>query len=599
MHRNSDSSRVMKPVVTGIILASLSTAIALSETRSGAVRTTRPNIVLIVADDLGFSDLGAFGGEIDTPNIDRLAQRGLAFTHFYTAASCSPTRAMLLTGVDHHQTGFGTLAEIRQGHQLHAAGYEGYLSNRVATLPERMREVGYRTLMAGKWHLGLISESGPKARGFDRSFALAHGLSSHYSDAGYSPLTPKVDFYENGARVSLPGDFYSSDTFTDRLLGYLKEPGESRQPFFAYLAFTAPHYPLQAPQSLIEKYLPRYAQGWDEVRAGRIARLRVAGLLGKDTPAAQRPEGIPAWIELTDEQRRFEVKRMAVYAAMIERLDQNVGRLLTALEASGVANDTVVVLMSDNGAEASEQDTLPPLTPWFRKTFDLSYDAMGGAKSFVALGPAWASVAATPLAWFKGLVAEGGVRSPLIMAGPGVGHGRRGDTVTVADLAVTLLDEAGLSAFDRKMRSAGLLAPEGRSFRSLLSRDNSALPRRINYPGPVVYMESSGSAAAIEGGRWKALRLDAPWGDGQWRLFDLQQDPAELLDLAVTQPSRLTRLREGYARYEKRVGVQSVDGPPMAWGFSARFPDTPASKAVLKALPKPAPPADSPKPDLK
>ncbi|MEZ5514018.1 MAG: arylsulfatase [Steroidobacteraceae bacterium] len=556
------------------VLLAVSHAVA----AAAAAPAARPNILLIVADDLGFSDLGSYGSEIDTPNLDRLAQRGLKFSHFYTAAACSPTRAMLMTGVDHHQTGFGALAETRQGHQMHAPGYEGYLRADVATLPERLRARGYRTMMAGKWHLGLIPESGPKARGFDRSYALSHGVSGHYSDKGYMPQTPKVDYFDEGELVRPPADFYSSDYFTTKLLEYLAESRAAGQPFFAYLPYTAPHYPLQAPQELIKKYLPRYERGWDEIRAMRIAKLRRLGLLGAKTPAAPRPDGIPAWDTLSDQQRQFETKRMAVYAAMIERMDDNVGRLLAALDSAGVANDTLIVVMSDNGAEATELETLPPLAPWYDKNFDMSYEALGGPQSYVSQGPGWASVSSTPVSWYKGLVAEGGVRAPLIIAGPTVRRGLRGDTVTVMDLAVTVLDAAGVAALDEALQSRGVREPQGKSFLPLLRQAH------VPHVGEPVFMESAGSVAAIEDGRWKALRVGAPWGDGVWRLFDLRSDPAELVDLGASQPARLERLRAGYQAYAQRVGVQDPNGPPVPWGFSAKFPATAVSKSVLENM---------------
>lgn len=572
----------------------------------------RRNIVLIVADDLGYSDLGAFGGEIDTPNLDRLAANGRRFTQFYTASTCSPTRAMLLTGVDHHRTGFGTLAEAMHADHARAPGYEGRLNDRVVTIAELFRAAGYATAMAGKWHLGLTADAGPAARGFDRSYAMTHGTSSHYGDGGYSPAVERTDYFEDGRRVVPPANFYSSDTFTDKLAGYIDASARRGRPFFAYLAFTAPHYPLHAPRELIEKYLPRYAEGWERVRATRVERLRANGLLGPTNLPAGPLAGVPAWTDLNEDERRLEIKRMAIYAAMVERLDYNVGLLLARLADQGVADDTIVVFMSDNGAEASELETLPALRPWFEKHFDNSYASLGTSRSFASYGPAWASVSATPFAWHKGLVAEGGVRSPLIIVGAGVhtalagSRGLRTDAVTVADLAVTLLDLGGVRHPGSTFEGRRVHAPDGRSFRSLLEvrgdvevtadvavtadaevAADVAVTADVEVAadardaGRIVHFESFGTAAALLDGRWKALRIGAPWGDGEWRLFDLLRDPAEIVDLAAEHGGLLARLVRSYERYAADVGVQPLAGAPLAWGFSARFPKTCASEYVL------------------
>ncbi len=525
-----------------------------------------PNILLIVADDLGYSDLGFYGGEIDTPNLDALARRGAAFSQFYTASSCSPTRAMLLTGVDHHRVGFGMLAEVRQSVHQHAPGYEGELDPRAPTLAERLRKRGYYTVMAGKWHLGDTGASTPVARGFDHSYSIAHGASSHFDDRGYMPSVPKVEHREDGARVAVGADFYSSDFFVARIMRYLDEPAAQGRPFFAYLALTAPHYPLHAPRNLIDKYQARYAKGWDVVQRQRVRRLQSVGLLGRDRIAAQRAANIPRWLALSTDVRRFEAHRMAIYAAMIERLDQDVGQLLQHLNDGGRLANTLVVFMSDNGAEATELDTMPALKTWYDKEFDNSFDTLGSAGSFVALGPAWAGVAATPFAGFKGLTQEGGIRAPLIVAGPGVLRGWRTQSVNVADLSATLLADAGIELANAVASVPGELPLDGQSFLGLLRHANQ-LPAQGQ-----LFFETYGAAAVIDSGRWKALRLGPPWSDGQWRLYDLRTDPAELHDLSAAERPRLTGLIAAYSSYAKRVGVVPPEREPvLPWGYSNRY----------------------------
>lgn len=548
---------------------------------AAAAAAERPNVLLIVADDLGWSDLGAFGGEIHTPSLDALAARGLQFTHFYTAAACSPSRAMLLTGVDQHRTGFGTLAETRQGAQHGAHGYEGYLSPNVVTVPELLRAAGYRTAMAGKWHLGLIEAAGPHARGFDRSYAMTHGLASHYDDGGYSPQVPKVEYFEDGRAVVPPQGFYSTDAFTDRVIEYIDESLAARRPFFAYLPYTAPHFPLHAPPELIEKYVPVYERGWDALREQRAGRLRELGLIGARTRAAPRMPGLPAWSALPAAERRYEAKRMAIYAAMVERIDQNVGRLLRHLERRGIARNTIVVFLSDNGAEATEFETVPFVAPWFAEHYDNSYESIGGPRSFVSYGPGWAGVSGAPLSWHKGLSSDGGIRAPLIVAGTGIAAGRRAQTVTVADLAATLLELTGVRHPGTAYAGRTVHALDGVSFAALLQDGADAAGTRFTFA------ESYGSSAVIFEGRWKALRLGAPWGDGRWKLYDVRRDPAELDDRADEQRALLAKLTRAYDEYVRRVGVVPAEREPAtAWGYSSRYPDTPATLALPDSPPK-------------
>lgn len=537
----------------------------------------RPNVVLIVADDLGYSDLGAFGGEIHTPNLDALAARGLQFTQFYTASACSPSRAMLMTGVDNHRTGFGTLAETRQGAQHTAHGYEGYLNSSVVTLPELLRAAGYRTLMTGKWHLGLIPESGPHARGFERSYTMTHGAAGHF---GKSPRVMGEAYFEDGRPVVPPESFYSTDFFTERLIEYIAESLEAKQPFFAYLAYTAPHWPLHAPPDLIDKYIPVYEQGWDVLRERRAERMRELGLIGPDTRPAARMPGLPAWSELSEAERRYEAKRMAIYAAMVERIDQNVGRLMRFLESRGVASNTIVVFLSDNGAEATEMETVPALAGRIGESFDNSYESIGGPRSFVSYGPGWAGVSAAPLSWHKGVSSEGGIRTPLLIAGPGIAAGRRTHSVTIADLAATILELTGTQHPGTRFAGRPVYPLDGVSFARLLRPEGGDGGSRL------VFAESYGSSAVILEGRWKALRLGAPWGDGTWRLYDVQQDPAELRDVSRENGELLGELVRAYESYTRRVGVVPAEREPaLPWGYSSRYRQVPASRAL---------PADAP-----
>jgi arylsulfatase A-like enzyme len=337
-------------------------AAAVAALATPAVAQDRPNILVIVTDDLGWSDLGAFGGEVDTPNLDRLALSGVRFTGFHTAPTCSPTRSMLLSGVDNHEAGLGTMAEMQLPTQKAKPGYEGYLNDRVASIPELLGAGGYYTVMAGKWHLGLTDERSPAARGFDRSFALLQGLGNHFGadqDGAWRAGDLAADYREDGKLTRLPDGAYSSDYFADKLIAYLGAPrpaGKANQPFFAYLAFSAPHWPLQAPRDLIAKYKGRYDAGPEALREQRLARQKALGLVPRDAkPFALT--GVTPWASLTAEERAIQARKMEVYAAMVDRVDQDVGRVLDSLEKSGQLDNTLILFTSDNGPEGSRMET--------------------------------------------------------------------------------------------------------------------------------------------------------------------------------------------------------------------------------------------------
>lgn len=350
----------------------------------------RPNFLVIVADDLGYSDLGAFGGEINTPHLDKLALAGVRLAGFHTAPTCSPTRSMLLSGTDNHIAGLGTMAEMIRPNQKGQPGYEGYLRSDVATLAERLAAGGYATLFSGKWHLGLTPEQDPHARGFRRSFALLQGGHNHFgTDVGTT-----ATYTEQGkALTQLPADFYSSDYFATRLIDFLGErAGQGKgEPFFAYLAFTAPHWPLQAHPEDIARYKGRYDDGFDALRARRLARQRELGILAPDVvPHTQRNRD-GSWDSLTADQQRTAARNMEIYAAMVDRMDKNVGRVIEALRASGELDNTVVLFLADNGAEALDIETSGAEMLAARiKGADNGYANRGKASSYITYGAGWA-----------------------------------------------------------------------------------------------------------------------------------------------------------------------------------------------------------------
>ena len=417
-------------IAVGILaLASAVATLAGARATQVPAHDQRPNILLIVADDLGFSDLGAFGGEIATPNLDALAYGGVRLTGLHTAPTCSPTRAMLLTGNDNHLVGLGSMAEPDHPEQRGQPGYEGYLTRRAPTVAERLQEAGYRTYMAGKWHLGLEEDQSPAARGFDRSFALLQGVHNHYGtdqNAAWRAAGVNARYREDGREATYPEGAYSADFFAERLAGYLEEGRRDRRPFFAYLTFTQPHWPLQAPEETVARYLGRYDAGPEALRQERLRRQRRLGLVdGGIVPFA--PVGVADWASLPAEERALEARKMEVYAAMVERMDQGVGLVLSKLRELGELRDTVVIFLSDNGPEASRISAPGVADPALLAALNLdnSLDNIGRANSWLTYGPEWAQAASAPSRLFKGFTTEGGTRVVAFASGRGVRGGAR------------------------------------------------------------------------------------------------------------------------------------------------------------------------------
>jgi arylsulfatase len=516
----------------------------------------RPNIVLIVADDLGFADLGAFGGEIDTPNLDALANAGLRLTGFHAAPTCSPTRAMLMSGTDNHTAGVGAMAELPIPGREDRWGYEGAITARVATLAERLRAGGYQTLMSGKWHLGLAPESSPAARGFDHSFALLQGGANHFGGAGFAPGSPSpymaASYVEDGRPVAVAADFYSSDAYTARLIAML-DATRSGQPFFAYLAFTAPHSPLQAPPALIEKYHGHYDQGWDALRRQRLQKMQQLGILPAGTAARELVPDPQAWTKLSPDQRRIESRKMEVYAAMVERLDWNVGRLIAYLKSTNRYDGTIFIFMSDNGpaAETAQTFAMIPGVVEHANAADNSLGNMGSGSSFIFYGPYWAQAGSVPSRLYKGAMTEGGTRVPAFIT---YAHFRRqhaigGAFATVMDILPTVLAAAGVPV-SAQVGGRSVAPVRGRSMLPyLLAQADGVHPAREPMP-----LELHGQAV-VRQGDWKLLRMPQPFGDGNWALYNVSDDPAERLDLSGSEARRREAMIATWNRFAGDVQV--------------------------------------------
>jgi len=524
----------------------------------------RPNFLLIVADDLGWSDLGAFGGEIDTPNLDALALSGVRFTGFHTAPTCSPTRAMLLSGVDHHQAGIGTMAEALTPATAGRPGYEGYLNDRVASVAELLHQGGYRTVMSGKWHLGLTEERGPAARGFERSYALLQGLGNHFGEdqnKAWRKYDAAPTYRENGKVVSYPRGRYSADYFTDRLIGFLEEGAKDDRPFFAYLPYTTPHWPMQAPAEVIARYKGRYDEGYEALRATRLARQKELGLVPLDLQPHQW-EGVKPWASLSPEEKAIEARKMEVYAAMVDRMDKNVGRVVETLKRLGKYEDTVILFLSDNGPEGNTIDAPFQVRGIengnSRLGIDNSLGNIGTATSYVGYGAGWAQANSSPSWLVKGYPTEGGTRVTAFAAGRGVAGRRiaRG-YLNVADVAPTLLDLAGLTQ-PAAYKGREILPIQGRSIVPVLANEAAEVRKPSEPVGTELFFRR-----ALRKGDWKAVYLPKSAGaysrdggaEGTWQLFNLAVDPAESKDLAAREPEKLRELVADWDAYAREKGV--------------------------------------------
>jgi len=515
---------------------------------SRAATAGRPNLVVVLVDDMGFSDIGCYGGEVPTPNLDRLAAGGVRFTQFYNAARCSPTRASLLTGLYPHQTGMGWLDNRVEPA---SRGIHGKLLPRCVTIAEVLRDAGYFTAMTGKWHLGQQHGTPPWKRGFMRS------LNSRYGEVYFpkelsSPGTASL--YLDGREVpkdspELGKDWYSTDLFTDWGLKFIDEAMAEKKPFFLYLAQGAVHFPLRAPREVVEKYRGRYLQGWDLLRKGRHAKQIEMGLVDPRWPLAPRPPESPAWDTRTEaQQTRFD-EIMAVYAAMIDRIDFSVGTLVEGLRRRGVLDETLIIFLSDNGgnAEGGPPGVTQGERPW------------GGPQSSVKLGMNWATLANTPFYRYKHFTHEGGISTPFIAHWPaGIPSARRGalekQPAHLIDIMATAVDLAG-AGYPREFNGHAIEPMEGVSLRPAFGGKPLARTQPI-------FWEHEGNKA-IRDGKWKlVMRHRLPW-----QLFDMESDRTEQRDLIKEQPEIAAKLEAEWHAWARRTFVDEWPGPDHTdWG---------------------------------
>jgi arylsulfatase A-like enzyme len=520
----------------------------------------RPNIVIILGDDLGFADMGAFGGEIKTPNLDSLTKDGVRFTNFYTHASCSPTRSMLLSGVDTHLNGLGNMDEWTAPNQWGVDGYEGYLNNRVATLPQLLKDAGYHTYMVGKWHLGKSPDQIPAARGFERDFSLLEGAGSYWDMTNFTAASPQSVFTEDGRYLTrLPDDYYATKTYTDKLIGFIDAHHGDGKPFFAYVAHQAPHDPYHLPRDWRKRHLGEYDKGWDEVRQERLKRQVEMGIMPAGTELAERMWFVPDPIVLAPASRYILGKKMELYAGMVENMDHHIGRLIEHLKKIGEYENTIFVVFGDNGAEGTDLFGMIAGSPGSRDNLFAAINwsqthpnAWGDPGTWVGYGPMWAQVSMTPFSQYKGWLAEGGIRNALIVSGPAVkrpkgsiNHG----LMHVADLMPTLLEIAG-TTYPKTRDGRELPALMGKSWGKVLAGQAESPRTEQDYLAWEIFGNH-----AVRQGDWKLRWQYKPLGKGDWELFNLSTDPAERKDLAAERPDKV---RELVALWDSYVRANNV-----------------------------------------
>ena len=544
----------------------------------------RPNVLLILADDLGYSDLGSYGGEINTPNLDQLAQKGIRFTQMYNSARCSPSRASLLTGLYPHQSGIGFFAGDRP---QNPQGYRGKIQDNAVTVAEVLQQSGYRTFMTGKWH---VSDPVPTQQGFEEFYGFTHGYASNSWEPEMMVRLPEG----RPQPTFKEGEFFDSDAFTDFAMKFIKQSEEDTpdKPWFTYVSYHAPHFPIQAPEKFINKYKNKYVDGWDEIREERLARMKRMGIIPKDTELSPRssipkpkiakqhgvPGGLernPAWSEIPEDRQKDLARRMAVYAGMVDNMDYNIGRMIDYLEESGELENTIILFASDNGAcaewgpygfdlndqilAANEQRGhgigagTPGLPSKLYKGEEL--DKMGGPGTGIAYGSGWANVSNTPWSEYKHYAYEGGIGTPFIVHWPkGIKKDQQGSLrhqpSFMFDITATIVDITG-AEYPEEYKGTKIIPMEGRSLMPIIEgREVDARPLVFEHTGN----------AAVRNGKWKLVGKNVLNNKGmaenpQWRLYNIEKDRSEIYDLSQDYPEVVQKMRKLFIKEANRTYI--------------------------------------------
>lgn len=546
-------------VIALFVQAAQAAAQPSNQTASEPPGAKRPNILLILADDLGFSDIEPYGSEISTPNLNALAERGLKFSNYHTAPSCAPTRAMLMTGVDSHRAGVANIAEALTPAQAHSPFYRGSLNHNVVTIASLLKDAGYHTYLSGKWHLGYEDDSlKPINRGFEKTVMMPFSGADNWSDKSYLPNYEKALWFENGKAIELPDNFYSSEFLVDKAIEQIESSRGDGKPFFSYVAFQAVHIPVQAPREFTEKYRDRYQSGWTALREQRMAASKKLGLIPADAPM-KTMASTADWEALSPEEKRYNAKRMAVYAGMVDAMDFHIGRLIAHLKATGEYDNTVIIFTSDNGPEPSDPAAISKLFSVFMalQGYNNRYETLGEANSYNSIGVSFASAAASPLGHYKFHSGEGGMRVPLIISGPGLATQQQGKTshamAYVKDLPLTILELAGTTHPGNTYQGKSIEAPTGKNITPILRGSRA----EVYTDEDSIAYEIGGNAALIKGD-YKIVFNRGSGNDSTWHLYNIALDPGETRELEDSEPEVFKSLMGEYQRYVEENGVIAV-----------------------------------------
>ena len=526
----------------------------------------RPNILVIMGDDFGFSDIGVFGSEISTPNLDAIAKDGRILSNYYTHPVCSPARSTFLTGVDNHIAGIGTMYENIAPNQVNKTGYETYITDRVVTVAELLRDAGYNTMLSGKWHLsgkGFENGTGPADRGFEQSFTLIQSGANHFT---YGPYYPggHPTFLNNGKIVASPNATkYSSELYTDIMIDYLNKSKDSGKPFFAYLSYQAAHTPFQAPAEYIKKYEGVYDAGWDKIREQRFEKQKELGIWPANMTLPKSYPPLPNWNSLPEEERKLRSQILAAHAGMIEKTDSEIGRLMQFLQDVGQYDNTLIMFTSDNGgSEPSDspvkisglEGTDPEVIEQFSTGFNQSVTAAGSKDSYWGYGWQGALMSNTPHSGVKSTFFNGGIRPPFVIKEPNSANTPELEIVKsfvhVSDMTPTFLEYANVTHPGSEYNGRQVSPMMGKSTKALLN----GTAERIHADEEIISAEMFGNRVVLMGD-WKARSNIMPAGDGQWKLFNIAQDIREATDVSQEYPEIFKKMTSAYDKWAEEIGI--------------------------------------------
>ena len=540
--------------------------------------STKPNILLLVGDDIAFGDLSAYGSEIATPNMNSIADAGVRFSNFHASPVCSVTRSMLMTGSNNIEIGLGSFDYSFYPPTKGVSGYEGYLTKTAVTIAELLSDDGYEVYKSGKWHLGgeEIGGQGPLGWGFTKEFGILSGGSNHWNDLAMTPdfadpnglnVKRKEHFTLNGEHFERPEGVYSGELYTNHMLNFMKEGEAEGKPWMAYMAFTTAHFPIQAPADMIDKHYQKYLDlGYAGLKKSRYESLKKNGLITETATEPAFNDITFKWESLSQKEKEIQAKVMATYAAMIEDQDNRTGQILDYLRESGQLDNTLIIYLTDNGPEGFEathpKTGNPEMAKWIETQFDQSFEAIGSADSEHTIGVSWANAATGGLQWWKWFIGEGGIRVPMMIVPPGAfseDYDRSGQisnaVISVKDLPMTILDYAGIEHPQTNYKGREIVKPSGVTARPFLEGKSD----QVRTDSEWYAFELFGNGYIMQG-EYKLMKVrKGMFGDGEWHLFNVVADPSEMRPLEATMPDKFKSMKALYADYAKKHNIIEVD----------------------------------------